>query len=713
MQKRVNEERFGERLEPRRLLAADLAVTMDEFTFSEPGDEVTRVIRVHNQGDALASDVLIRSNAAEDLQDASWNRVRYSQPTLSLDPTAADLIIASDDWVEIPVGIGDVNGDGWADFGILTRTSHYVVFGTGDNQQRKIVFNEDGVPSEESSQWLTKLVSVPGGRNWKPMGDVNFDGLADFRTRGALVYGRVDFAELDSLRVGSRQGTLLGDVNGDGVLDRRRGNLIELGSNQGSPQRLRVGDGVGFQSIDDINADGVTDLLLWDDSSSRLVSSRIVWGAASLSEKTLSLRSDIGLGIPANILDLSNIGDVNDDGFDDFAGREYPPLFDLPSSAVTVVLGGPQARSFSVPIGVGGLADRSMSIDSADVNGDVNGDGLSDLVAQDDNVVFVAFGRETYGDEVLDWSAEPHHTVENVNLQSMCTSCATRIRDVNGDGIGDLIFVGRDAQRRNVWYIHVVFGSADLLGRSTDFADLNPAHGILLQIDHDATYGGGYVPRLAVGDYNGDGRADLAIGEGGQVTVVFPRDLQGTVSLEDVKAGVQGKAFQLAYPHRLPVAVASTLDVTGDGIEDFVVGDSPPGAWTEVYPGQIHLVEGRRNFQLSGDANVSMPELSIPAGGTATVTIEGTLPAGENLTGRFRVLLQHDLILLNPRDATVYLAERADVNLDGLVDFEDFRILSENFGTVDASRDQGDLDKDGVVGFRDFLILSAEYGKKP
>ncbi len=51
-----------------------------------------------------------------------------------------------------------------------------------------------------------------------------------------------------------------------------------------------------------------------------------------------------------------------------------------------------------------------------------------------------------------------------------------------------------------------------------------------------------------------------------------------------------------------------------------------------------------------------------------------------------------------------------DANLDGAVSFDDFLILSTNFGAVDAVFIEGDFDENEVVNFTDFLILSANFG---
>lgn len=51
-----------------------------------------------------------------------------------------------------------------------------------------------------------------------------------------------------------------------------------------------------------------------------------------------------------------------------------------------------------------------------------------------------------------------------------------------------------------------------------------------------------------------------------------------------------------------------------------------------------------------------------------------------------------------------------DVDENGLVEFSDFLILSNNFGRENASWSDGDFDGDGSVLFADFLALAANFG---
>ncbi|MDP9173964.1 MAG: hypothetical protein M3O30_08885 [Planctomycetota bacterium] len=80
---------------------------------------------------------------------------------------------------------------------------------------------------------------------------------------------------------------------------------------------------------------------------------------------------------------------------------------------------------------------------------------------------------------------------------------------------------------------------------------------------------------------------------------------------------------------------------------------------------------------------------NLPAGVSAAIPNGGTLPAGAYL---------------------VTYAYAGDANLDGKVDFADFVILSNHFGSTATKWDQGNFNYDGGVDFADFVILSNNFG---
>ena len=53
---------------------------------------------------------------------------------------------------------------------------------------------------------------------------------------------------------------------------------------------------------------------------------------------------------------------------------------------------------------------------------------------------------------------------------------------------------------------------------------------------------------------------------------------------------------------------------------------------------------------------------------------------------------------------------RGDLDGNGEVGFNDFLVMSTNFGGTDAGYAGGDLDCNGTVAFVDFLTLSANFG---
>ena len=54
-----------------------------------------------------------------------------------------------------------------------------------------------------------------------------------------------------------------------------------------------------------------------------------------------------------------------------------------------------------------------------------------------------------------------------------------------------------------------------------------------------------------------------------------------------------------------------------------------------------------------------------------------------------------------------------DVDDDGTIAFEDFQVLSANYGRRLVGHDLGDVDCNGRVAFADFLVLSANYHTSP
>ena len=69
---------------------------------------------------------------------------------------------------------------------------------------------------------------------------------------------------------------------------------------------------------------------------------------------------------------------------------------------------------------------------------------------------------------------------------------------------------------------------------------------------------------------------------------------------------------------------------------------------------------------------------------------------------------------LAPAVFTAHAYGSPDVNGDGVVDFGDFVVFAQKFGTSrgdDGYDARCDLDVDGTIGFSDFLIFAGAFGK--
>lgn len=392
------------------------------------------------------------------------------------------------------------------------------------------------------------------------------------------------------LSIGARSATVdssygaTADINGDGFADIIIGAsgystpsvFVHHGSASGistSPTTTLTGSaGFGLQvdSAGDVNGDGFVDLLIRGESV------YVFHGSdAGLPAAPSSMITDIGSSGGGSFA-LGSVGDINADGYADIAIGD--PAASSASGRVYVHLGGPDGVSATRLTTLRPLADVSTQFGVGIGQAcDVDADGFADIVvgepaaASSQGRMYVFYGTPS-------GPAVPAGTIINSPVAAqgafgIAVACAG---DVNGDGYADVV-VGAQSLNMQEGAAYVFNGGPD--GLSSAPASTIPA------VDG---VGGFFGWTVALGDVNGDGLSDIAVGapratsNTGRVHVYYG-SLSGVGSTPSLSlTGPDGMNREFG---RL---IASGGDVHADGFSDLIVTtytDVPSGNYVYVFEG--------------------------------------------------------------------------------------------------------------------------------